>query len=169
MLLGAICTIRREVKQIPINYKKKNKNGFDNGQIVMARWLEYLWGDSSVEWFASIRSGAIKWQWWTCNSFMGSQGSLMQMGSKDWPRWYDPTDEPPLLKLFKWLMLILIIDRCHTWGRITVEQSGCPCWCTSLKTPTMSTWASELDTQQRKKVAWACGSPGAYASLTWKH
>lgn len=91
----------------------------------------------------------------TCNTYMGSGGSLMQMGSKDWPRWCDPTDKLPLLKPFKWLMLILIIDRCHTWGRITIEQSGCPCWCPSQKTPTMGTWASELDPKQRKKVAWA--------------
>ena len=34
---------------------------------------------------------------------MGGQGSLMHLGSKDWPKWSDPTDL--LLKLLKKLML----------------------------------------------------------------
>lgn len=39
-------------------------------------------------------------------------------------------------------MLILTVDGCHKWGRITVEQAGCSC--SSLKTPSMETWAPEL-------------------------
>lgn len=129
----------------------------------MARWLEYLWGVSTLS--GLYLSKAVQY---SDNGELVTV-SLMQMEHKDWPRWCDPTDELPLLRLFKWLMLTLNTDGCYTWGRMTVEQSGCPCWCPSLKTPTMGTWASELHTEQRKKMVWARGWPGVQTSLTQKH
>lgn len=54
-------------------------------------------------------------------------------------------------------MLILIIDGCHKWGRITVEQAGCSCPCTSLTTPSMDTWAPELARRWPELVdGWLC-------------
>ena len=43
---------------------------------------------------------------------MGSQGSLIPVGSIGWPVWSDPTDKLLLLTLLKKLMLVLI-QRCQ--------------------------------------------------------
>ena len=85
------------------------------------------------------QSGPRKEQWLTGDSVMTSQASLMyvgHVGNEGWPVWSDPTDELPLIKLLKKLMLVLIercqntqcITVCCVWGCIATDQSECPCW-----------------------------------------
>ncbi len=87
--------------------KRKDLSKFDKGQIVMARRL----GQSISKTAALVGSsrsavvsiyqkgGQRKEQMWTGDMVMGGQGSLLHVGSEDWPVWSDTTAHLYLIHL----------------------------------------------------------------------
>ena len=68
--------------------KRKDPSDFDMGQIVMENWVgaspiwHVLWGPGmGMQWSVPI-SSPRKDNWWTCDTAMDVQGSLMHVGSK---------------------------------------------------------------------------------------
>ncbi|KAK3572558.1 hypothetical protein QTP86_000435 [Hemibagrus guttatus] len=93
--------------------KHKDLSTFDEGQIVMARRLDQSISKTAALVWCSRSAVVSIYQKWSKEGtvFMGSQGSLMHVGSEGCPVWSNPTDKLLMLILLKKLMLVLK-ERC---------------------------------------------------------